>query len=103
MEFFLVWVAKLYGYYTITNLVKENFTLILVIGAFIGMCLVFFRLLNRTFPKPGREPFKRWAMKFVLIFISSSFVFIMLFSLFYEVRKSQEQTAVPYIQFITIA
>ena len=91
MEMLFTWVAKLYGYYTITNLLKENLILVLVIGAFIAVCLAVYRVMDRQFPKPGQDPLKSFCMKFTIIFLASAFSFVMLFSVFYEVRKVQKE------------
>jgi len=91
MEWMFTWVAKMYGYYTLANLLKNNFILVCVISAFILLCLVFYVTLNRQFPKPGRDPFKRWAMQFVLLSTYSAFIFVVFFSIFYEAKKVTQE------------
>ena len=95
MELIFVTIAKWYGYYTIGSLLKANFGLIILISAFIVVCLLLYQLLDRQFPRPGRDDFKRWVFKIIILFSISAFIFIAAFTVFYEVRKSEKHS---YIQ-----
>lgn len=83
--------AQYYGYKTISSLIGENFGLIMVMTAFVLVTLVFRRLLNRQFPKQGREPVKTWIFKTTTVFFICAFVFICVFTLFYEKKKLDKE------------
>ncbi len=87
MELIFVTIAKWYGYYTIGSLLKANFGLIILISAFIAVCLLLYRLVDRQFPRPGRDDFKRWVFKIIILFSISAFTFVAAFTVFYEVKK----------------
>lgn len=87
-EWLFTSVAQWYGYYTIGNLLKANFGLIVVICAFIVVCLLLYRLVDRQFPRPGRDNFKRWVFTVIILFSISAFTFVAAFTIFYEVRKA---------------
>jgi len=80
-------IANWYGYYTIANLLKANFGLIVVLFALLAVCLLLYRLCDRQFPRPGRDSFKRWVFTTVIIFSISSFYMVVFFTIFYEVKK----------------
>lgn len=86
--------AQFYGYRTLNSLVSANFGLIVVLVAFIIVALVFLRLLNRQFPRSGRQPVKTWIFKTTIVFFISAFVFICGFTVFYEKKKMEEHGSV---------
>ena len=87
-------VVTWYGYKTLGGLLSENFGLIVVLLAFIAVALVFWRLLNRQFPRTG-QPFKKWIFKTTMVFFICAFVFVCAFTVFYERKKAEEHGAVP--------
>lgn len=82
--------ATWYGYRTIGGLLRENFGLIIILIAFIFVCLVFMRLLNRQFPSGGYGTARAWVFRTVIIFMISAFIFIGGFTIFYEKKKMEE-------------
>lgn len=87
-------IAKLYGYKTLYNLITENAGLATILVAFIFVCLVFFKLLNRQFPIGGHQSVRAWIFKTIIIFMICAFVFICGFTVFYERKKLQEDSRV---------
>lgn len=81
--------ATVYGYKTIGGLITANSGLIIVLIAFIFVCLVFRRLLNRQFPSAGRQTTRAWIFKAIIVFMIASFVFICAFTVFYERKKME--------------
>lgn len=88
-------IASIYGYKTIGGLLADNSGLIIILIAFIFVCLVFRRLLNRQFPTGAREPVKTWVFKATIIFLICSFTFICAFTVFYEKKKLDAQSSAP--------
>jgi ABC-type Na+ efflux pump permease subunit len=86
--------ATWYGYKTIGGLFRENFGLIVILIAFIFVCLVFMRLLNRQFPAGGYGTARAWIFRTVIIFMISAFIFIGGFTIFYEKKKLEESSLV---------
>jgi len=93
-------IASIYGYKTIGGLIAANSGLIIVLGAFICVCLVFRRLLNRQFPSGTRDPARTWVFKVTIIFLICSFTFICAFTVFYEKKKLEAVSYAPgsYLQ-----
>lgn len=91
-------IASIYGYKTIGGLLADNSGLIIILIAFICVCLVFRRLLNRQFPSGAREPVKTWVFKATIVFLICSFTFICVFTVFYEKKKldAQSHLLTPY-------
>jgi hypothetical protein len=89
--------ATVYGYKTIGGLITANSGLIIVLIAFIFVSLVFRRLLNRQFPRAGRQPAKMWIFKAITVFMIASFVFICGFTVFYEKKKMETSYYQPSI------
>lgn len=91
-------IASIYGYKTIGGLLSSNAGLIIILIAFICVCLVFRRLLNRQFPTGTRQPVKTWVFKAIIIFMIASFTFICAFTVFYEKKKldAQSHLLIPY-------
>lgn len=87
-------IAAIYGYKTINGLISANAGLLIVLAAFICVCLVFLRLLNRQFPSEGRQPVKSWIFKVVITFMICAFVFICGFTVFYEKKRAEESGAI---------
>ncbi len=90
-------IASIYGYKTIGGLLAANSGLIIILIAFICVCLVFRRLLNRQFPSGTREPVKTWVFKAIIIFMICSFIFICAFTVFYEKKKLDAQSSAPFL------
>lgn len=97
MEFIFTSIAKMYGYITLANLLKNNFGLIVILLAFLGLCLVLYRLLDRQFPKPGQDSVKRRLMVWLTVFLCSCFFCILLFTVFYEKKRLDDESFNPSV------
>ena len=82
--------ASIYGYNTLKGLFEANAGLIFILAAFLCVCLLFWKLLDRQFPRSGREPVKTWIFKTIIIFGISAFIFMCAFTVFYEKKKLEE-------------
>jgi hypothetical protein len=83
-------VAAIYGYKTLKSLFEANSGLIFILAALLCVCLLFWKLLDRQFPRGGRDPVKTWIFKAVIVFGISAFVFVCAFTVFYEKKKLEE-------------
>lgn len=87
-------IAWIYGFKTIGGLIRENAGLIVILAAFIGVCVVFYRLFDRQFPSGAREPFKKWIFKITIVFFICAFVFVSGFTVFHEKKKAGDQSMI---------
>lgn len=87
--------ASMYGYKTIGGLISDNSGLIVILTAFIFVCLVFRVLLNRQFPSGAGQPAKVWIFKTTMIFFICAFIFVCGFTVFYEKKKLDAQSRAP--------
>lgn len=85
-------IALAYGYKTIGGLIADNSGLIVVLVAFIFLCLVFKAMFSRQFPSGGGQTFGRWIYKTAMIFMIAAFFFVCVFTLFYEKKKLDAQS-----------
>ena len=83
-------IASIYGYSTLKGLFEANAGLIFILAALLCVCLLFWKLLDRQFPRSGRDPVKTWIFKAVIVFGISAFVFVCGFTVFYEKKKLEE-------------
>ena len=86
--------ATWYGYKTLGGLIAANSGLIVVLIALICVTLVFVSMWKRQFATGPRNTFGRWLGKVTVIFFISAFVFVCVFTVFYEKKKLEEQGAV---------
>ena len=80
-------IASIYGYNTLKSLFLANAGLIFILLALFCVCLLFWKLLDRQFPRSGRDPVKTWIFKTIIGFGISAFIFICAFTAFYEKKK----------------
>ena len=87
--------ATWYGYKTLGGLLEANFGLIVILAALICVTLVFIYMWKRQFATGPRNTFGQWLAKVTVVFFISAFVFVCAFTLFYEKKKMEEQSAAP--------
>lgn len=90
LEGIVKWIVLWYGYKSLYALLSANFGLVVILIAFMVVGAVFWRLQGRQFPTSGRQPVKTWIFKVTMIFFICGFIFISVFTIFYEKKKMEE-------------
>lgn len=81
-------IASIWGFHTMSGLVKANIGLASVLIALIAVSFVFVYLAKKAFPAQGRDPVRMMVIKLMVKTMFAGMIFVLLFAIFAEGKKT---------------